>query len=183
MATIPVTSYAIGKNATLTLKEVNMYRPGRNVTPTAGSLMSVCIQTGSIDITAALVEILNNCQSGWATSVGGIKRGTITFTGNVSSPTPANAAASGRQINAIFVVGTLVYFQITCSDSTGTFEAQGGNDANLLPVNFSGVAVVTESRTAIDINEAVTCEMTLNLSGAPDDEFTAKNHVFLASSL
>lgn len=147
--------YLLGRNSNFVLQKVDSVANGLTgatggYSATPGPSINICVMTGSIDLTANVISIINNCNYGWEVKLPGMKTGTVTLTGHITS-------AAGATNYEIFTShGTLVNFTATAADSNG-----------ITGLNFTGQGTVTGSRVSVDINEAVTVELTIELAGAP----------------
>lgn len=176
MATSTPSQYALGRNSIFRLQLVNINESlgvgaiGGGIVSgvvTPGQIVNICVMSGSIDLSANTISIINNCNYGWEVKLPGTKTGTISLTGHVSS----FGAGTAFSLDAVMAIGTLVNFDCEAFDSNNTRA-----------LNFAGQAAVTGVRTSIDINDAVTCELTLEISGAPQLTGSNASYINLASS-
>jgi hypothetical protein len=117
-----------------------------------GSTSNICVSEGSIDLSADMIEIANNCNSGWKIKLPGNKQGTMTLTGYL-----ATKAGNGP----LTWLGEVVAFTCLAFDSDENDQGQS--------MEFGGEATVTGARVSIDSNDACRVEMTLELTGAPSN--------------
>ena len=142
--------YALGRNSIFQLRNLNI-NAATGGTPTPGPWVSVCTSSGSIDLTANTISIINNCNYGWEIKLPGTKSGTVSLTGHVVSG--VNGLAD---IDVMKIHGTLVEFSCTATDSDGNAAFA-----------FAALGAVVGSRVSIDINDAVIVELTIEISGQP----------------
>ena len=115
------------------------------------SPIDICVSEGSIDLSADVIEIPSNCYSGWKIKLAGNKQGTVSVTGYVASST-------SNTNDPFDWIGEVVSFSCTAMD-------QQTNAGVAMQLSSSGV--VTGVRVSIDANDALRCEMTIEMSGAP----------------
>lgn len=144
MPTAP-TRYALGRNSTFLIRYPS----------STGQVISICVSEGSIDLNADIIEIPNNCNSGWKIKLAGNKGGTINVTGYVASG--ATAVAGGNQ-QPIRWLGEIVDFECDA------FDGQVNPGQALF---FAASGVMQSCRISIDANDALRCEMVIEMSGAP----------------
>lgn len=150
MAGPNTSQYALGRNSIFKLRNLNI-NEGSGGTPTPGPLIVVCTSSGSIDLSANTISIINNCNYGWEIKLPGTKTGTVSLTGHVVS-----GIAGVNGIDVVKLHGA--YIEFIC----------GALDSNLeAGLVFEAYGVVTSSRVNIDINDAVTVELSIEISGQP----------------
>ena len=143
-ATLP-TRYALGRNTTFTIQ----YPAG------TGQTIAICVSEGSIDLSTDIIEIPNNCNGGWKIKLAGNKAGTINVTGYVAS---GSTAVADGNLQPFTWIGEIVSF--TC-------EAYDGQASAAQALDFAADGVLQSCRISIDANDALRCEMVIEMSGAP----------------
>jgi hypothetical protein len=108
---------------------------------------TICVSSGTLDIQTDTFEINNNCHAGWKLKFPALSGATMSFTGQMAT-TPANIALGS---------GKRAYINYQCGDSDGG-----------TPIAWSCDAYLTGLSITLDVNEAVNCDMTFEMSGAPD---------------
>lgn len=143
-ATLP-TRYALGRNSTFLIQ----------YPANTGQSIAICVSEGSIILTADIIEIPNNCNSGWKIKLAGNKAGTINVTGYLASG--ATAVADGN-LQPFKWIGEVVSFEC---------EAFDGQASMAQAMYFAADGVVQSCNVTIDANDALRCEMVIEMSGAP----------------
>lgn len=151
MAAPTTSQYALGRNSLFQLRNLNV-NEATGGTPTPGPWIDICTSSGSIDLTANTITIINNCNYGWEIKLPGTKTGTVSLTGHVVS------GLNGlNDIDVMKLHGKLVQFSCKAFDSN-----------NSAALSFAATGAVVGSRVNIDINDAVTVELSIEISGQPD---------------
>lgn len=144
MPTLP-TRYALGRNTTFTVQ----------YPANTGQSIGICVSEGSIDLNTDIIEIPNNCNSGWKIKLAGNKAGTINVTGYVAS---GSTAIADGNLQPFTWIGNIVSF--FC-------EGFDGQDTPAQALDFAADGVLQSCRISIDANDALRCEMVIEMSGAP----------------
>lgn len=144
MATLP-TRYALGRNSTFTIQY-----PAQT-----GQSIAICVSEGSIDLTTDIIEIPNNCNGGWKIKLAGNKGGTINVTGYVAS---GATAIAGGNLQPFTWIGEIVSFEC---------EGFDGQSTPGQALYFAADGVMQSCRVSIDSNDAMRCEMVIEVSGLP----------------
>lgn len=145
--------YVLGRNSVFQLKVLNI-NAATGGTPTPGPYVNICVSSGSIDLTANTISIINNCNYGWEIKLPGTKSGTLSLTGHVVGP---NGGVIGlNDIDVMKIHGQLISFSCVAYDSN-----------NVAGIAFEAIGAVVGSRVSIDINEAVQVELSIEISGQP----------------
>jgi len=143
-ATLPK-RYALGRNTAF----------GIQYPANTGQIVYICVSEGSIDLTTDIIEIPNNCNGGWKIKLAGNKAGTINVTGYVAS---GASAVAGGNLQPFKWIGEIVSF--TC-------EAYDGQSTPGQALYFAADGVMQSCRVSIDANDALRCEMVIEMSGQP----------------
>jgi hypothetical protein len=143
-ATLP-TRYALGRNSTFLIQ----------YPANTGQSISICVSEGSINLTTDIIEIPNNCNGGWKIKLSGNKAGTINVTGYLASG--ATAVADGN-LQPFKWIGEIVSFEC---------EAFDGQASMAQAMYFAADGVMQSCNVTIDANDALRCEMVIEMSGAP----------------
>lgn len=144
-ATIP-TRYALGRNTTFAIRYPSV----------TGQWIFICVSEGSIDLNTDIIEIPNNCNAGWKVKLPGNKAGTINVTGYVAS---GATAVGGGNLQPFKWIGEIVDFECQAFDSQSPTPAQA--------MGFAASGVMQSCRVSIDANDALRCEMVIEVSGEP----------------
>lgn len=150
MASPAPSQYALGRNTNFMIQAQNV-NEATGGTPALGPWWTVCIQNGNISLSANVISILNNCNYGWEVKLPGTKSGTLTMSGHSATNN------GGASVDMFPRFGTLVNFSCIVLDSLG-------NQA----IKFLAAGVVTQVDVAMDVNDSVNVDMTIEISGAPD---------------
>ena len=148
MAVTPPARYALGRNTIFSI-----YYPYDS-----GSRLDVCVSEGSINLTTDIIEIPNNCNGGWKIKLAGNKAGTVNVTGYIASGVNAVANSTKQPFKWI---GEIVKFD--CFAYDGQSPAQGQ------AMYFGAVGVLQSCNVTIDANDALRCEMVIEISGSPSE--------------
>lgn len=132
--------YALGRNTYVRMTVYNDI--GAVIIPET----SVCISDGSLSLTADVITIPNNCNSGWKIKLPGNKEGSIRFTGHVAS----------SSTDFLQAIGQNAYVELE------SFDTDSGT-----PLVFGSDAVCTGMDVGWDSEGNVRCEASFELSGAP----------------
>lgn len=172
--TPPASNYALGRNSIFYIRDIvngNRIPPVNDGSPPAlGPWIPICVSDGSMDFTSDTIEISNNCNLGWKLTLPGIKSGTISLTGHLVSQAGQKSYYQddlNYQPNILSYLGTIVQFAAFITDSNGYGAAW-----------LSGYVVLNGIRTSISMSDAVSCELSMTLSGplqAGMDPTVAKN--------
>lgn len=145
MATLP-TRYALGRNTTFLVQ----------YPANTGQSISICVSEGSIELSTDIIEIPNNCNGGWKIKLPGNKGGTINVTGYLASG--ATAVADGN-LQPFKWIGEIVSFECEAFDGQSPAPGQA--------MYFAADGVMQSCRVSIDSNDALRCEMVIEVSGLP----------------
>jgi hypothetical protein len=144
-ATLP-TRYALGRNSTFTIQ----------YPANTGQTISICVSEGSINLTTDIIEIPNNCNGGWKIKLAGNKAGTVNVTGYLAS---GATAVAGGNLQPFTWIGEIVSFECEAFDGQSPTAAQA--------LYFAADGVMQSCNVTIDANDALRCEMVIEMSGAP----------------
>lgn len=145
MATQPV-RYALGRNSTF-----------RVYYPFGGSQsVALCVSTGSISLSANVIELPSNCFSGWVVKLPGNKSGTVTLSGYAAS---GQLAIADGPLQPMKWHGEFVSFECEVYDSQSPTPGQA--------IYFACDGVVTAVETSIGADESVNVDLTIEITGAP----------------
>lgn len=144
MPTLP-TRYALGRNTVF----------GIQYPSATGQWIYICVSEGSIDLSTDIIEIPNNCNGGWKIKLAGNKGGTINVTGYIAS---GPFAVSGGNLQPFKWIGEYVNFTCVGYDGQATPN---------VALNYAATGVVQSCRVSIDANDAMRCEMVIEVSGEP----------------
>ena len=144
MPTLPV-RYALGRNTTFKIQ----------YPANTGQSIFICVSEGSIDLSSDVIEIPSNCYGGWKIKLSGNKSGTVSVTGYIAS---GQNASDVSNLQPYKWIGEVVTFECDAYDQQAS-QAQA--------LSFSADGVVTGVRVSIDANDALRCEMTIEVSGEP----------------
>ena len=145
MATLP-TRYAIGRNS-----EFQIQYPANT-----GQFIGICVSEGSINLSTDIIEIPNNCNGGWKIKLAGNKAGTINVTGYIASGT---TAIDGGNLQPFKWIGEIVTFDCVAYDSQSPTPS--------MAMRITADGVVQSVNVSIDANDALRCELVIEMSGAP----------------
>lgn len=145
MATLP-TRYALGRNTTFLVQ----------YPANTGSIIGICVSEGSIELSTDIIEIPNNCNNGWKIKLPGNKGGTINLTGYIAS---GDTAVLDGTRQPFAWIGEIVSFDFYGFDSVDPVP----NTA----MRFTADGVMQSCRISIDSNDALRCEMVIEVSGLP----------------
>lgn len=147
MASTLPTRYALGRNTVFTIQ----------YPANTGQVIEICVSEGSIELTTDIIEIPNNCNAGWKIKLPGNKGGTVNVTGYVAS---GSNATTGGVMQPFNWIGEIVSFDCLAFDSVAPVSN--------VAMQFSADGVVQSCRVSIDSNDALRCEMVIEVSGLPE---------------
>lgn len=133
-------TYALGRNSIIKLTIYN--DNGTTYLPET----TICVSSGSLSIQTDTFEINNNCHLGWKLKFPALSGATLSFTGQAATTASNLSLAAGK----------LCYISYECGDSNGGTPIVWGCDAYLTGLDVS-----------LDVNDAVNCDMTFEMTGAP----------------